>query len=128
YLKKKIPNATDNGIASWFGNFATESNLTAKRAEGDFLKPPVGASDSSWDDESWLSIGGPAIYNGGYANILRRGLGLGQWTDTADGANRHTLLLNYAKEKNKKWYDLELQLDFILNGDNPYYRGIAKNI
>ena len=128
YLKKKIPNATDNGIASWFGNFATESNLTAKRAEGDFLKPPVGASDSSWDDESWLSIGGPAIYNGGYANILRRGLGLGQWTDTADGANRHTLLLNYAKEKNKKWYDLELQLDFILNGDNPYYREIAKNI
>ena len=27
--------------------------------------------------------------------------GLGQWTDTADGGRRHTLLLDYAKGKNK---------------------------
>ncbi|ELY5747370.1 phage tail tip lysozyme [Streptococcus iniae] len=128
YLKKKIPNATDNGIASMFGNFATESSITAKRAEGDYLKPPVGASASSWDDEAWLALGGPSIYNGGYPNVLHRGLGLGQWTDTADGANRHTLLLNYAKSKNKKWYDLELQLDFIFEGDNPYYQEIARSI
>ncbi|MCQ5170050.1 phage tail tip lysozyme, partial [Streptococcus oralis] len=44
-----------------------------------------------------------------------------QWTDTADGSTRHTLLLNYPKSKNKKWYDLELQLDFMLEGDTPYY-------
>lgn len=128
YLKKKVPNLTDNGLAAMLGNFATESNINPKRAEGDYLSPPVGASAFSWDDEDWIALGGPAIYNGGYANILRRGLGLGQWTDTTDGSTRHTLLLNYAKGKNKKWYDLELQLDFMLEGDNPYYRTIVTGI
>ena len=128
YLKKKLPNLTDNGLAAMLGNFATESNINPKRAEGDYLSPPVGASASSWDDDAWLALGGPAIYNGGYANILHRGLGLGQWTDTADGSTRHTLLLNYAKTRNKKWYDLELQLDFMLEGDSPYYISIIKEI
>lgn len=128
YLKKKLPHITDNGLAAMLGNFATESNINPKRAEGDYLSPPVGASSTSWDDESWLSMGGPAIYSGGYPNILHRGLGLGQWTDTADGSTRHTLLLNYAKTKTKKWYDLELQLDFMLEGDSPYYISIIKEI
>ncbi|MGT2906527.1 phage tail tip lysozyme [Streptococcus dentiloxodontae] len=128
YIKQKVPEATDNGIAAMLGNFATESNITAKRAEGDYLDPPVGASDTSWDDETWLSISGPEIYNGAYANILHRGLGLGQWTDTADGSTRHTLLLQYAAAQGKKWYDLELQIDFILEGDSPYYTQIAKEI
>ncbi|MFS5642732.1 phage tail tip lysozyme, partial [Streptococcus agalactiae] len=128
YLKKKVPNLTNNGLAAMLGNFATESNINPKRAEGDYLSPPVGASASSWDDEAWLALGGPAIYKGAYPNILHRGLGLGQWTDTADGSTRHTLLLNYAKGKNKKWYDLELQLDFMLEGDNPYYRTIVTGI
>ncbi|MGT2755760.1 phage tail tip lysozyme [Streptococcus ovuberis] len=127
-IKKKIPKATDNGIAAMLGNFATESGINPKRAEGDYLAPPVGATDSSWDDPNWLSLGGPAIYNGAYPNIIHRGLGLGQWTDTADGAIRHTLLLNFAKEKNKKWYDLDLQIDFMMEGDNPYYREILREI
>ncbi|MCD3434304.1 hypothetical protein KUG02_11495 [Streptococcus equi subsp. zooepidemicus] len=112
YIKDKVPNATDNGIAAMLGNFATESNITAKRAEGDYLNPPIGATSTSWDDPNWLSMNGPAIYNGAYPNIIHRGLGLGQWTDTGDGSRRHTMLLNYAKSKGKKWYDLELQLDF----------------
>lgn len=95
--------------------------------EGDYLSPPVGATDSSWDDESWLAIGGPAIYSGAYPNILHRGLGLGQWTDTADGSTRHTALLNYASIQNKKWYDLDLQLDFMLHGDSPYYQSWLKD-
>ncbi|WP_409373733.1 phage tail tip lysozyme [Streptococcus suis] len=128
YLKQKLSGLTDKGLAAMLGNFATESNINPKRAEGDYLTPPVGASASSWDDEAWLSLGGPAIYNGGYTNIIHRGLGLGQWTDTADGSVRHTLLLNYAKSKNKKWHDLELQLDFMLEGDSPYYIFIAKEI
>ena len=90
--------------------------------KGIIYPPPVGATDSSWDDEAWLAIGGPAIYSGAYPNILHRGLGLGQWTDTADGSTRHTALLNYARTQNKKWYDLDLQLDFMLHGDSPYYQ------
>ncbi len=119
FLKAK--GASNQFIAAVLGNWSVESSVTAKRAEGDYLSPPVGATDSSWDDEGWLSLNGPAIYNGRYPNILRRGLGLGQWTDTADGSTRHTMLRNYANSKGKKWYDLELQLDFMLNGDSPYY-------
>lgn len=128
YLKQKLPGLTDKGLAAMLGNFATESNINPKRAEGDYLSPPIGASENSWDDPAWLSLGGPSIYNGGYPNIIHRGLGLGQWTDTADGSTRHTLLLNYAKTKNKKWHELELQLEFMLEGDSPYYISIAKEI
>ncbi|MCY7178400.1 phage tail tip lysozyme [Streptococcus gallolyticus subsp. gallolyticus] len=128
YLKKQDDAVTLNGVAAMLGNFWTESSIIAKRAEGDYLNPPVGASDSSWDDESWLAMSGPTIYNGGYANILHRGLGLGMWTDTSDGSTRHTALLTYASSKSKKWYDLELQLDFMLNGDSPYYINTLKEI
>lgn len=58
YLKQKLSGLTDKGLASMLGNFATESNINPKRAEGDYLTPPVGASASSWDDEAWLSLGG----------------------------------------------------------------------
>lgn len=125
YLKSQ--GATNQAIAAILGNWSVESSINPKRAEGDYLSPPVGATDSSWDDEGWLSLNGPAIYNGRYPNILRRGLGLGQWTDTADGSRRHTLLLEYAKGKNQKWYDLGLQLDFMLHGDNPYYTNWLKD-
>ncbi|HEM3180814.1 TPA: CHAP domain-containing protein, partial [Streptococcus suis 92-4172] len=128
YVRKYEPQATINGTSAMLGNFWTESSITAKRAEGDYLNPPVGASASSWDDPAWLEMGGPAIYNGSYPNILRRGLGAGQWTDTGDGSIRHTLLRQYAQQKGKKWYDLELQIDFIFHGDAPYYREIARDI
>lgn len=73
-------------------------------------------------------MGNAEVYQGKYPNIIHRGIGLGQWTDTRDGSIRHTMLLNYAKDKGKKWYDLELQLDFMLNGDSPYYIEHLKNI
>lgn len=117
---------TDKGIAAILGNFDVESSINPKRAEGDYLSPPVGASANSWDDPNWLSMGGMEIY-GMYPNILRRGLGLGQWTDTADGSTRHTRLRSFASQKNTKWYSLPLQLDFMLNGDVPAYRTIFRN-
>jgi surface antigen len=118
YQTLKKQGYTDEGIAAVLGNFDVESSINPKRAEGDYLSPPIGASELSWDDPAWLSMGGLQIY-GKFPNIVHRGLGLGQWTDTADGGNRHTLLLNYAKAKKKAWYSLELQIDFMLNGDNP---------
>ncbi len=125
YLKAK--GASPQAIAAILGNWSVESSINPKRAEGDYLSPPVGASDGSWDDENWLAMGGPAIYGGGYPNIFHRGLGLGQWTDTADGSVRHTALVNYAHSHNKKWYELDLQLNFMLHGDNPYYTNWLKD-
>lgn len=127
-MKKYYPKTTKTGASAFIGNFWVESSINPKTAEGDFLNPPVGATESSWDDPNWLAIGGPSIYNGGYTNIIHRGLGLGQFTDTSDGGMRHTLLLEYAKSKGMKWYDLELQIDFIFNGDDGYHQAYAKKI
>ncbi|MFP7291744.1 phage tail tip lysozyme, partial [Enterococcus hirae] len=118
--------ATREGISAVLGCFDVESSINPKRAEGDYLSPPVGATASSWDDPAWLAMGGMEIY-GKYPNIIHRGLGLGQWTDTSDGGRRHTLLLDYAKSKNKKWYDLKLQIDFMLHGDTPGNRTAFMN-
>ncbi|HAP4570959.1 TPA: CHAP domain-containing protein [Enterococcus faecalis] len=126
YLTKK--GYTKEGISAMLGNFSVESGINPKRAEGDYLNPPVGAYGNSWDEPAWLAMGGPQIYGGRFGNILHRGLGLGQWTDTSDGGRRHTLLLDYAKQQNKKWYDLQLQLDFIFNGDAPGSRTAAENV
>ena len=60
----KSQGASPQAIAAILGNWSVESSINPKRAEGDYLSPPVGATDSSWDDETWLAIGGPAIYSG----------------------------------------------------------------
>ena len=58
-VKKSLPEATDNGIAAMAGCFGVESQIEPKRAEGDYLSPPVGASADSWENEEWLNMGGP---------------------------------------------------------------------
>lgn len=124
-IKALIPNATNEGISAILGNFDIESGINPKRAEGDHLNPPIGPTDdSSYDNDEWLGMSGPEIYNGRYANILDRGIGLGQWTNTSDGSTRHTMLRNYANSKGQKWYDLDLQIDFMINGDSPYYKEV----
>lgn len=112
---------TKEGIAAILGNWQIESGINPKSAEGSYLNPPVGATSTSWDDDNWLNMSGIDIY-GNNTMIIHRGLGLGQFTDTRDGSNRNTLIRMYAKEKNKKWYDMDLQLDFIANADAPAYR------
>ena len=122
YIMSNVPGATKNGIAAVLGNWKVESNIEPKRAEADYVSPPIGAaskSDPCWDNEAWLSMTGPEIYKGKYPKILKRGLGLGQWTDTS-GSPRNTNLRNYANSKGMKWYDLNLQLDFMLHGDSSY--------
>lgn len=114
------------GIAAFLGNWDVESSITAKRAEGDYLNPPVGASANSWDDENWLNMGNNEIYGGRFPNIVHRGLGLGQWTDTSPTGGRSTMLRQYAKSKNKKWYDLLTQIDFMIEADSQ--KELAKQI
>lgn len=130
FFMKNVPGAKPNGIAAILGNWKIESDIEPKRAEGDYMAKPVGCKsyETCWDDESWLSMTGPQIYGAGKGTtILKRGLGLAQWTDTP-GSYRNTNLRNYAKNHGKKWYDITLQLDFMVNGDDPYAIKIAKQI
>ena len=64
---------------------------------------------------------------GRFPNILHRGLGLGQWTDTADGGRRHTLLLDYAKGKNKMVRSA-IAAGLYFDGDAPGSRTAADNV
>lgn len=130
YLKSYLPGTTKNGVAAVLGCWYIESGLQSKCAEGEYYDPPVGTASNrnspSYDDNNWLSMNGNQIY-GYYPSIYRRGLGLGQWTDTQYG-NRNTLLRNYANKKGKKWYDMTLQLEFMLNGDDSSAIYYAKQV
>jgi len=132
FIKKNVKNATNNGIAAVIGNWKVESGINPKRAEGDYLNPPIGKDKAGkcYDDMKWVNMSGPQIYNGKYNNIVHRGIGLGQWTDTQGKykTTRHTKLLNYASKKGKKWYDLNLQLEFMLYGDDQYNRNKLKEV
>lgn len=118
-IKKDVPKATNNGLAAVLGCWQAESGLTAKRAEGDYLQYPVGAQGANdfqtYGNPIWCSVGGPDIYGptSPYAGAIQhRGLGLGQYTN-----ERNIALQNYAKQVKKPWYDLNTQLDYILNVD-----------
>lgn len=124
----KKAGATVNVTAGVLGNFDIESSINPKRAEGDYLSPPVGASADSWNDDDWLNIGGAAIYNGRYPNILRRGLGLGQWTDTADGARGNSELRAHAKAIGKPWYSIDAQISFMFNEPNGQRTNALKHL
>ena len=126
-FKKFFPQTTINGAAAFLGNFQVESGINPKRAEGDYLNPPVGATATSWDDDNWLNMGGMEIY-GKFPNIVHRGLGLGQFTDTLDGSRRNTLIREFAKKKGKKWYDLEVQIEFMFTEDTPYYQALVRRV
>ena len=53
-------------------------------------------------------------YGSKYPSIDLVGIGLGQWTN-----GRNTMLMDYAKSKNKNWYDISTQLGFMLSSDDP---------
>ncbi len=38
------------------GNWSVESSINPKPAEGDYLSPPIGATDSSWMMRAELSL------------------------------------------------------------------------
>jgi len=137
YFINNVQGATKNGIAAILGCWDIESGIEPKCAEADYYNPPIGTGGNRnsplYDDDNWLDMNGPQIYNGGNSGILKRGLGLGQWTDTYDYTYntyslRNSELRRYANLKGKKWYDLTLQLDFLLNGDNDYAISVVHDV
>ena len=128
-VKKSFPEATDNGIAAMSGCFGVESQIEPKRAEGDYLSPPVGASADSWENEEWLNMGGPAIYGGGFPNILHRGLGL-QVSGQIQQMVQHVthFLLEYAKKIDKNGTHLTLKSVSCLKGITPTISIFLKSV
>lgn len=84
--------------------FDEKYQIGAKKQKAESLDFDCGAYDSS--------------YKARFPNIKRLGLGLGQWTDTEDGATRNTDLRDYAESINKPWYDMDVQLGYMVGADS----------
>lgn len=93
YTKKNVKGSTNKGIAAWLGNIYVESGQTfsSKTIQGGAKYKESIAKDPN--------AGGYAF---GFAQL---------------DSDRRVNLLKYADKKNKKWSDMDLQLDYILNHD-----------
>lgn len=95
----------EENIAGILGNWARESQIDPTSVEGIFDEPFRYGPRKQAAEASGFS-------HMGYVPIS--GIGLGQWTN-----DRNTLLINYAKSKNRPWHEIETQLAFMAKGDNP---------
>lgn len=85
----------DENIAGILGNFDAESKIDPTSAQSVLTEP--------------FEVG-PATEAA--ASIPSTGIGLGQWT-----GDRNTALQEWTESKNGDWYDLELQMAFMLGHD-----------
>lgn len=92
-------------IAGILANWHVESNIDPLATEGD--------SGSFSKSKAKAATGTASI-----------GIGWGQWTNV-----RHTQLTDYAKKKDKDWFDPDLQLDFMVTQDSSKetLKKLAKN-
>lgn len=106
FKKKGMAN---NNIAGILGNWSQESGVDPTSVQGIF-DSPYKMSPKKRETAEASSAGG---------------IGLGQWT-----ADRNSKLKAYAKKKNKDWWTIEVQLNFMTDpkGDNPSDVKIIENM
>lgn len=93
YLKSEVKGAKSKAVAAHLGNMYVESAHS--------FDPSTVQGGSKFKKD--LAMDGSA---GGYA------LGIAQWD-----SERRVNLIKYAEKKKKKWDDLEVQMDFMINHD-----------
>lgn len=93
YTKKNVKGSTNKGIAAWLGNIYVESGNTFSSST---IQGGAKYKESIAKDPN---AGGYAF---GFAQL---------------DSDRRVKLLKYADKKGKKWSDMDLQLDYILNHD-----------
>jgi len=114
----------DIAIAGILGCWKNESNLQAKRIEGDYLSNFPGYDammNSQTVMDKWVTEGlhktpqkNPGYFIGGHAYP---GIGFAQWTRT-----RTKGLVDYAKKVGKSWFDPAAQLGYFQQElSNNYY-------
>jgi len=93
YTKEHVKGSTSKGIAAWLGNIHEESG-------GTFSSSTIqGGAKYKEDLAKDPSAGGYAL---GFAQM---------------DSERRVKLIKYAEKKDKKWSDMETQLEYILNHD-----------
>lgn len=91
----------DENIAGILGNFETESGFDPTAVENVSIQGPeyhrIGPEKKAAEKE----------------NFEGRGIGVAQWT-----AERNVALRKYAEEKGGDWYDLKIQMAFMISDDS----------
>lgn len=133
-IKKNIPEATNEGIATVLGGFDIESSITFKRYETDYLtnnqfdkvakEPTAENLVGNWDAFQAM-YPNLRLNKGGYmVNGLHYiGIGIGQFTGP-----RALALWNFAKDMNGDIWSAEVQTKFLLEADDPLRREAFKRI
>lgn len=102
YLKKEVKGAKSKAVAAHLGNMYVESGHSFDPSTiqgGEKFKKKLAMDESA----------------GGYA------FGISQWD-----SGRRVNLIKYAEKQDKKWDDLEVQLDFMINHDGSDSETIKK--
>jgi surface antigen len=81
-------------VAGIAGNWDAEGGIDPMATEGDSGNFSVANAKKATDDDS-------------------RGIGLGQWT-----FERHTQLVDYAKDEDTDWWKMDIQMKFMVSGDS----------
>lgn len=120
---------SDENVAGLLGNWSVESGIDPTTIEGiyheKYVHGPDGQKVESYDfvirdlpKFPWMDY---PSYSARFPLIKKVGIGLGQWTDTNDGATGNTDLRAFAEGINKNWYDLETQLAFSLSPKDQHH-------
>lgn len=112
---------SDENIAGALGNFDVESQIDPTGVETIYDEPhTIGPRKSRAESVGYDVSQLAPEYGQRFPLIKNVGIGLGQWTDTNDGATGNTTLRNFAKDHNKSWYDLTTQLSFMMSDKDQH--------
>lgn len=130
YSILKYAGMSDENIAGILGNWSVESGVDPTSVETIFNEPFTLGPRKLAAQAADFRIGAidPA-YAARYPLIMRAGIGLGQWTDINPGpGGRNTMLREFAEDKGGEWHELEIQLAFMLGGDDPMRVAVVQDM
>lgn len=117
YSVMTVAGASRYETAGILGNFAAESAIDPTAIETVFDEPfHIGPMKQLLIDADFCPHANPNFPNYGvtFPNIVRLGIGLGQWTDVRLGpGGRNTNLREFAERIDMNWWSIDAQLAFM---------------
>lgn len=120
----KAAGANERTAGAVLGNWDVESGIDPTGVETIYNeKYTVGPRKQAAESAGFKIADIDPVYASRFPAIELAGIGLGQWTN-----GRNSMLMNYAKSKNKKWSDISTQLGFMLSSDDPSRVAMLKSL
>jgi len=120
----KAAGANEKTAGAVLGNWDIESGIDPTGVETVYNeKYTVGPRKQAAEAAGFKIAAIDSVYASRFPAIDLAGIGLGQWTN-----GRNSMLMNYAKSKNKKWSDISTQLGFMLSSDDSSRVAMLKSL